>query len=221
LQTVNIVLSIFVVILGITALGIIKVKNIKLTFVKNMPLKTRVVDSILYILITTSFFSLSYLMLHFLSFFKKNHIEAATNSVDLYMDRSIWLFLVFAVVVPFVEEIYFRGIFLHLLEKKFSAKIAILLSSLLFGLLHFDLISKVFDGIMLCILRKKHGLALSIFLHAFFNALGYFNLRKSFDENSIVNFQLSYLSIVVCSILVVVAVVFFAKFVNYNKKYIS
>ena len=47
-----------------------------------------------------------------------------------------WLFTLFFVALP--EEIFFRGILLNVLEKKIGARTALLVSSALFGLAHFN-----------------------------------------------------------------------------------
>jgi hypothetical protein len=47
-----------------------------------------------------------------------------------------WLFTLFFVALP--EEIFFRGILLNLLEKKIGTRAALIVSSALFGLAHFN-----------------------------------------------------------------------------------
>jgi membrane protease YdiL (CAAX protease family) len=47
-----------------------------------------------------------------------------------------WLFTLFFVALP--EEIFFRGILLNLLEKKIGTRSALMVSSVLFGLAHFN-----------------------------------------------------------------------------------
>lgn len=47
-----------------------------------------------------------------------------------------WLFTLFFVALP--EEIFFRGILLNLLEKKLGTRTALLVSSVVFGLAHFN-----------------------------------------------------------------------------------
>jgi membrane protease YdiL (CAAX protease family) len=47
-----------------------------------------------------------------------------------------WLFTLFFVALP--EEIFFRGILLQLLERKMATRAALLLSSAIFGLAHFN-----------------------------------------------------------------------------------
>ena len=47
-----------------------------------------------------------------------------------------WLFTLFFVALP--EEIFFRGILLNLLEKKIGTRAALLVSSAIFGLAHFN-----------------------------------------------------------------------------------
>ncbi|HWF08536.1 MAG TPA: CPBP family intramembrane glutamic endopeptidase [Bryobacteraceae bacterium] len=47
-----------------------------------------------------------------------------------------WLFTLFFVALP--EELFFRGLLLNLLERRIGAKRALILTSLLFGLAHFN-----------------------------------------------------------------------------------
>lgn len=49
---------------------------------------------------------------------------------------SGWLFTLLFVAIP--EELFFRGLMLNLLERRFGARTALIASSLLFGLAHFN-----------------------------------------------------------------------------------
>lgn len=62
------------------------------------------------------------------------HLHRITGSVEWV--GAGWLFTLFFVALP--EEIFFRGILLNLLEQKMGTRTALLISSALFGLAHFN-----------------------------------------------------------------------------------
>ncbi len=57
-------------------------------------------------------------------------------------------FLLIAVVMPFVEELVFRGVLCNLLEQRFGALAAVLLSSLIFGLAHGEPMSQAYACVL-------------------------------------------------------------------------
>ncbi|MBL4937883.1 CPBP family intramembrane metalloprotease [Clostridium sp. YIM B02515] len=77
------------------------------------------------------------------------------------------------VIGPIIEEILFRGIMLNGLMKRYSNKMAIITSSLIFGLVHFNvyqLCMAFLFGIFLAFLYlKTHSIILCIFAHVFHN----------------------------------------------------
>jgi membrane protease YdiL (CAAX protease family) len=62
------------------------------------------------------------------------HLHAITGS--LAWVGAGWLFTLFFIALP--EEIFFRGILMNLLEKKMGTRAALIASSALFGLAHFN-----------------------------------------------------------------------------------
>jgi membrane protease YdiL (CAAX protease family) len=62
------------------------------------------------------------------------HLHQITSSPAWI--AAAWLFTLFFVALP--EEIFFRGILMNLLEKKMGTRTALLVSSALFGLAHFN-----------------------------------------------------------------------------------
>lgn len=87
------------------------------------------------------------------------------------------------IVAPFFEEILFRGIFIKKITEKYSPAIAILFSSLLFGLYHMDFEQSVyafFIGIILGIIYfKTKNLSLVIVIHFLNNLLSLFLVEKT------------------------------------------
>ena len=81
-----------------------------------------------------------------------------------------WAFLA-VVGGPFVEEVLFRGFLLRRWSRKWNFQAAVLLSSMLFGLLHFsDFVGTTLFGIVMAVLYVKAGsLWAPIALHAAHN----------------------------------------------------
>jgi CAAX protease family protein len=76
---------------------------------------------------------------------------------------------------PLVEELFYRGMVLPAVERRFGSRWAILASALLFGLAHFEPLqfpALVVLGLILGVLRVRSGrLGPGIFAHAGFNAV--------------------------------------------------
>jgi len=96
------------------------------------------------------------------------------NSMDLFeigpdttfLQYSL-IFFVVAVFAPLVEEIIFRGIMIERLGSKYGYKIAVLLSSFLFGVLHMDIIGAFIFGVVLSVLYlRTRSLLLPFLIHA-------------------------------------------------------
>lgn len=83
------------------------------------------------------------------------------------------LFLV--VLVPVVEECYFRGLAFRSLDRLLPTSLAVLIGGLVFGLAHFQLLqlpALVFFGVVLCALAHQTGrLGPGILAHAAFNSV--------------------------------------------------
>ncbi|WP_310601553.1 CPBP family intramembrane glutamic endopeptidase [Anaerosporobacter sp.] len=105
-----------------------------------------------------------------------------------------------------VEEIIFRGIIMNVVEKRFDRKVAIIVPSLLFGILHiigmdFNLLScalvilaGTMVGIMFSLIAlKTKSVWNSAIVHALWNIIiigGILNIGTSFNENSLYSYVL-------------------------------
>ncbi len=82
-------------------------------------------------------------------------------------------FFSIVLVAPIFEELFFRGIILNSLERRYSGRIALIFSSILFSVYHlvpYQMIYAFFIGIFLGWIYKKSGsLKLSIFCHFVMN----------------------------------------------------
>lgn len=89
---------------------------------------------------------------------------------------AVWGLLNF-IVVAFVEEIYFRGLFYHIMDRRTSGRMAVLISGIFFGLVHFrqgmGMLPKFFTGWLWGSVRYATGMIfLLIFpLHFTYNAV--------------------------------------------------
>jgi membrane protease YdiL (CAAX protease family) len=84
------------------------------------------------------------------------------------------LFLFLAVGAPLVEELFFRGLLLRSLARRFGPVVATLGSAVAFGLAHFELLqlaALILFGLVLALLAERTGrLGPGIVAHATFNA---------------------------------------------------
>lgn len=120
---------------------------------------------ILHLLISISSTSLIFyaFAVHFPAFYNSiQDTESSITSGNIFHD-----ILLLVLLAPIVEEIIFRGILLEKFSKRFSIVISILLSSILFGILHADIVGATFFGIFMSILRIRSGsLLLPMCIHA-------------------------------------------------------
>jgi membrane protease YdiL (CAAX protease family) len=89
---------------------------------------------------------------------------------------TVWRFFNY-LVVTLAEEIYFRGIIYHLVEERTSGRVAILISGLLFGFVHFrqglGMLPKFFTGWLWGSVRCATGMILMLIfpVHLTYNAV--------------------------------------------------
>lgn len=79
------------------------------------------------------------------------------------------LVLAVAVITPFAEELFFRGLLLRALEKRFNPKIAVVVSSVVFGALHLtgvtsatDLADLALQGVFVAVVITLYGLVFAL-----------------------------------------------------------
>jgi membrane protease YdiL (CAAX protease family) len=87
-------------------------------------------------------------------------------------DRNAVMIVMVVLLGPIVEEIVFRGILLHRFAHKWGARKAIVVSSIIFGLLHADILGHAVFGIVLSLIYiRTASLWLPIAIHVLNNAL--------------------------------------------------
>lgn len=105
--------------------------------------------------------------------------------MELFGQRGIFTFILAVVAGPILEEVLFRGIILDGLLKKYSPVKSILISSLLFGLVHLNpwqfVAGLIMGSFMGWIYFKTHSLLPCIIVHATANLTGYL-MRFMFSE---------------------------------------
>jgi membrane protease YdiL (CAAX protease family) len=84
------------------------------------------------------------------------------------------LFVFLVIGAPVVEELFFRGLLLRSLDRRYGVPAAVLGSALVFGLAHYELLqlpALILFGVVLAVLAERTGrLGPGIAAHAAFNA---------------------------------------------------
>ncbi|MBZ4663071.1 MAG: family intrarane metalloprotease [Caloramator sp.] len=109
----------------------------------------------------------------FAIFLVKIGIEPKQQTIVDMIQTSSWIKLVFLMFVinlfaPYVEEFIFRHIFYRNFSRKYGKTIAVLISSALFMLLHFNLVSSIATfslGVINCIFYDKYGYKAAVLNH--------------------------------------------------------
>ncbi|MEZ0481189.1 lysostaphin resistance A-like protein [Planococcus sp. SSTMD024] len=94
-----------------------------------------------------------------------------------------FMLVTLVILAPIVEEFVFRGVFLTRIAAKTSMWGGILISSLMFGVLHLDFIGSFLFGIIASLLYLRTGnLLLPILFHMLNNALAALSMYVPIDE---------------------------------------
>lgn len=99
---------------------------------------------------------------------------------------KLWIqVLALAVLVPIAEELLFRGIIQGELSLRYSRKVTVIVSSLVFAVFHFNLVQGtyvLFAGIILALAYEfTNNLLVPIFMHMVFNFIGGGILQEVLD----------------------------------------
>ena len=111
-----------------------------------------------------------------------NLISSAINieGQKFIVQRPIYTDIIYAIcIAPILEEIVFRGVLMTYL-KKYGIQTAIIVSSLFFGISHYNIymiIPAFFIGIVLAYVSYKYSIKYSILLHILLNIVA--NMSKS------------------------------------------
>lgn len=119
-----------------------------------------------------TFYGLSFVLPSFAysSMSEKEYLTASQTAFPLIY--NVCNILLGVLIAPVVEELLFRGFILHRFTVKWNSKYAIFISSLLFGLIHFDIIGKsVFSFFMAILYIKSRSLFVPIIAHVVHNVI--------------------------------------------------
>ena len=155
-----------------------------------------------------------------------NLISSAINieGQKFIVQRPIYTDIIYAIcIAPVLEEIVFRGVLMTYL-KKYGIKTAIIISSLFFGISHYNIymvIPAFFIGIVLACVAYKYSLKYSVLLHVLMNIVAnmlkiIFVLRGQKDMISIFG-TISMLLFVLCLIFFIIGL----KRKNYEKVFLA
>lgn len=101
-----------------------------------------------------------------------NSIEMFDLGPETTLVQYILIFGGIAIVAPVVEEVIFRGIMIERLGAKYSYKHAVIISSVIFGILHVSPIGAFIIGVVLSLVYLKIGsLMVPVLIHIANNAI--------------------------------------------------
>jgi len=107
------------------------------------------------------------------------NIEALKNSnyseeiVNALNNNYLIIFILACIVAPISEEIMFRGFLLKIIKQKYNIRLAIIINSFLFGLIHFNpsaiVPATILGGALSLIRIKTKSVFASIIIHSMHN----------------------------------------------------
>ncbi|MBR4671111.1 MAG: CPBP family intramembrane metalloprotease [Butyrivibrio sp.] len=139
-----------------------------------IPLKKfNIVSALLSVLYVLALFPLITLVNSISMLFVENTVDSISDSV---VAMPMWLMLLsMGVISPFIEEVIFRGVLFQTYKKTGRIVASIVLSSVLFGMMHMNFNQFTYAaamGVMFCILVEATGSVWSSFLaHGLFNSI--------------------------------------------------
>lgn len=151
--------------------------------------------------------------------------QSSISEVSSYGSLLISM-LITVVGAPLMEELFFRAVIFKRISRKFNIYVGMILSSLIFGLLHIDLaiIGAFIFGIACCILYIKYkNILIPMTVHFFNNLLAFLpqlNINSQTDSSPMNSVDAKY-SIIFGLILFLIGMFFFIKFIKNNKKYLK
>lgn len=154
----------------------IDIKNATSLTIPKLNKRTNIALPFIVSLLTFVSFFCSLNFINMITHFLSQGLVAPASSVPLANFGQFLLSILFFAVVPAVlEELLFRGLIFNGLKNSFNAKIAVILSSIIFTLIHFSIFQTVYQlilGIVLSlILLFTNSLLLTMLMHFLNNFL--------------------------------------------------
>ena len=145
--------------------------------------------------------------------------ESSVDEVSTYGGLFISM-LITVIGAPLMEELFFRAIIFKRISRKFNIYLGMIISSLVFGLLHIELaiIGAFLFGIACCILYIKYkNILIPMTVHFFNNLLAFLpqiDINAPVDSSPITSSDAT-TSIISGLILFLIGMYFFIKFIDY------
>jgi membrane protease YdiL (CAAX protease family) len=161
----------------------------------------------------------------FMSFIPETNLDETNETVAVWNPTMKLLMLV--VLAPFFEEIVFRWYLFNKIAVKGSPLKATLLSSLIFGILHFEnAVPTSIVGIVLCVVYAKYkNLFPCIIIHLFNNVLVFivqFAMHLSNDTNtSMSELPAAAMLLMIAAVLLAISLIWFICFWKKNRQYLA
>jgi membrane protease YdiL (CAAX protease family) len=117
--------------------------------------------------------------------FPDRYIEQLNRTIG----RGGWTILTTVVAAPVLEEIFFRGLLLEGLSRRWRASAAVVASALLFGAAHFTIPPQAVNAFVIALVMgyiylSTRSLIPVIVIHAINNALAYLTLELTGSQNT-------------------------------------
>ena len=102
--------------------------------------------------------------------------NVSSNNAELLFSEKVIYLIVSAIGAPVVEELVCRGVLIGVLRKHCDIRVAILVISLIFGVLHFTSISVIFNASIMGLAFsymyvKTDNLVFSMYMHGIMNCV--------------------------------------------------
>ena len=154
-----------------------------------------------------------------------NSLNSASD--DLFTSTLI-SFITTVIAAPIVEELLFRAVFFKRLSKIFDVYVGMVISSILFGILHIELavVGAVIFGIANCILYLKYrNILIPMTVHFFNNLLAslpmLFSNATSSAESKLITRNDAYSFLIYVIIAFSIGLILFIRFIIKNRQYIE
>lgn len=154
-----------------------------------------------------------------------NSLNSASD--DLFTSTLI-SFITTVIAAPIVEELLFRAVFFKRLSKIFDVYVGMVISSILFGILHIELavVGAVIFGIANCILYLKYrNILIPMTVHFFNNLLAslpmLFSNATSSAESKLITRNDAYSFLIYGIITFSIGLILFIRFIIKNRQYIE
>lgn len=151
--------------------------------------------------------------------------ESSVSEVSTYGGLFVSM-LITVIGAPLMEELFFRSIIFKRISRKFNIYLGMIISSLVFGLLHIELaiIGAFAFGIACCILYIKYkNILIPMTVHFFNNLIAFLpqlDINAPVDSSPITSTD-ALVSLSFGSLLFLIGMFFFIKFILKNKKYLK